>query len=397
MKFVVLSHKETWAIPSAPSGFGTIGGFPFQMQALSELFAKTTLVLPLRQQPPGSVRPLTGYNVKIIHLPEPVGRDLRRKIALLTWLPKNLPKIWREIQMADAVHTPVPGDIGFIGLLISLIQRKRLFARHCGTWGEPMTRADKVLLWLLERIAGGRNVVMATGWAEQPPSKKNPNISWIFSTTLSETELANLPKAQPWQVNEPLRLVTVGRLSEGKNVQALIQALPLISDAFTEVSLDVVGDGEHRGALEALVEELNAGQQVKFHGNVTHEAVLQILSRAHLFVFPTQVKEGFPKAVLEALAVGLPVIATGVSVIPHLIKDCGLVLPDTSPEAVAQAVKRLAAQPVLMTEMATRARQRAREYTLEAWRDAIGERLQAAWGPLKASSFIPFAPAVRVP
>lgn len=404
VKFLVLSHKETYLDPDSPSGYATTGGFPFQMQALSELFAQTTLLLPIRQPVVrnsialSGIKPLAGHNLRVIPLPEPAGSDLRRKIAMLTWLPQNLPKIWQEIARADAVHAPVPGDLGFIGILVALFQRKPIFIRHCGTWGEPVTLADHILFWLLERIAGGRNVILATGGADIPPSKKNPNIHWIFSTTLTEGELAKMRavpspslcvRASPFggagrshRGGEPLRLVTVCRLTEAKNTQAILRALPSILSQNPDTRLDVVGDGPARPGLETLARDLGVDGQVTFHGNLAHADVLQVLSQSHLFVFPTRHREGFPKAVLEALAAGLPIVATGVSVIPDLIKDCGVILPNPGPEAVAQAVNRLAANPAQMAEMSARARQRAQEYSLETWRDRIGEHLQSVWGPL---------------
>ena len=200
MRLVVVSHKETWKDPNSPSGYATIGGFPFQMGAISELFDQTTLMVPIRstELPPGSL-PLLGRNLEINPLPEPPGADLRRKIALLVWLPLNLPRIWQAVRQADVVHTPIPGDIGTIGLLVALFQGKPLFARHCGTWGSLNTLAKRFLHWLLERIAGEGNVVMATGGADSPPSERNPAIKWIFATTLSDKEIRNIHPAALWQ------------------------------------------------------------------------------------------------------------------------------------------------------------------------------------------------------
>ena len=88
-----------------------------------------------------------------------------------------------------------------------------------------------------------------------------------------------------------------------------------------------------------------------FHGNVPHGEVLRILGRGHLFLFPTRVKEGFPKAVLEALACGLPVLAPPVSVLPRLLGNgAGLLLSEPNEEALAEGVLRLAADPESMQE-----------------------------------------------
>ena len=170
MKIVVISSKRCWKSGESPNGYATTGGFPFQMETLSNLFMKTTLLLPVvRTPPPIGIQQLTGNKVTINPLIEPPGSDLKRKIYLLFWLPWNIPKLWHQVYCAGAVHTPVPGDIGTIGLLVALAQRKPLFVRHCGTWGNRTTLADRFLDWLLPRIAGGRNVVMATGGGDAPP------------------------------------------------------------------------------------------------------------------------------------------------------------------------------------------------------------------------------------
>ena len=308
-----------------------------------------------------------------------MGTGMHRKLALLTWLPQHLPTLWLEVRKADVVHCPVPGDFGVIGILIALFQRKLLFIRHCGTWGKPASIAERILNWLLEGIAGGRNLVLATGSSERPPSIKNSHIGWIFSTTLTRSELDRLSHATPWTPNQPLRLITVCRLTKLKNVQAIIRALPQIMKTIPTVRLDVLGDGEYRAALESLIAELDLEDFVTLHGNVAHDYVMKALAQAHLFVFPTQVNEGFPKAVLEAMACGLPIIAADVSSISHLIEDCGVLLPEATPDAVAHAVLDLTRAPHQLPRMSELAIERSRRYTLEAWKECIAQRLSFAW------------------
>ena len=385
MNLVIISHKETWVDQNSISGFSTTGGFPFQIEAISQLFTRTTVLVPVRDTPfPSGTRALSGKNVFIEPLSEPQGTNLARKLSLLYWFPVSLPRIWKTIKQSDVVHAAVPGDVGSLGILVALAQHKPLFVRHCGTWGEPVTLADHLLLCLLERIASPKTIVLATGGAETPPSSRNSYVQWIFSTTLSQQELAAMPAASPWQPGQPPRLAFVGRLSRDKNAAAVIDAMPFIQQQYPGVTLDIVGDGEMLADLRQRASAAGVQQQVTFHGSVAHEAVMRILSHSHLFVFPTRVKEGFPKAVLEAMACGLPVIATPVSVIPHLIGDhSGRLLPDTDAASVARAVLDLLADPGRLAAMSARARQAAMGYTLEAWRDEIGARLQAAWGPLK--------------
>ena len=381
MKLVVFSYKICWADASSPTGYATDGGFPFQMRALSELFDHTRLILTVSPGQPSGLTPLTGHRLEVCPLPTPTGSDTRRKLSMLLWLPRYLPQMWQEVRRADAVHAPVPGDVGTIGMLLALALKKPLFVRHCGTWGEPVTVADRLLLRCLERVAGGANVVMATGGSDAPPSSRNRQVRWIFSTSLPATEIDDVPAAAPWRAGEPLKLVTVGRLTAGKNTAAAVRALALVRERHPRATLDVVGHGGARASLEALAAELGVTEALTFHGNVTHRRVLEILAGSHLFVFPTRVKEGFPKALLEAMACGLPVIATAVSVIPRLVGErCGVLLEDTGAESVAAAVLHLTEDPDRLAGMARHAREASRAYSLERWAEVIGQRLEAGWG-----------------
>lgn len=355
------------------------------MQAISRLFDKTELLITQPAGlPPGGLVPLQGRALSVNTLPTP-SAGFFHKLKLIPWAWRHVGMIWHEMRNVDAVHAAVPGDVGSIGLVVALLQRRRLFVRHCGTFGEPVTISDHLLLWLLEHIANPKRIVLATGGADTPPSRRNPDIHWIFSTTLTEAELEQIVPAASWEPCEPLRLITVCRLTKEKNVQAILNALPLVQKNVPNLHLDVLGEGPHHKALEDLAAELGMQGCVTFHGNVNHERVLELLSQAHLFVFPTRVKEGFPKAVLEALACGLPVVATPISVIPELLKNgCGCLLDDTTAPAVADAVLDLVACPERLPEMSRLAREAARAYTLEAWGEAIGQRLRAAWGPLKS-------------
>lgn len=379
MNLVVVSYKVCWR---RGEEFVSFGGFPQQVSALAQLFTSTTLSILERDPPPpqGAV-PILGPDIGVRPSPEPRGDGLLRKLRLIPWAAVHGPRIVGEINSSEAVHAAVPGDIGILGLLASLALRKPTFVRHCGTWGDRSTLANRFVAWLLPRVAGGRVVVMATGGGPEPPEPRNPDIQWIFSTSLSQAEYEGIVPASQWVAGSPLRLVTVGRLTQDKNALACIEALPAIRAAVPGSTLGIVGDGPFRGELERAVVRLRLDGEVSFTGNLNHEAVIEALCRSNLFLFPTRVAEGFPKAVLEAMACGLPIVAAPVSVLPTLLGvGCGVLLDGTEAGDVAGAVTTLAHHPGRMAEMGRKGRETARGYTLEAWRDLIRERLEAAWG-----------------
>jgi hypothetical protein len=381
MRLVVFSHKLCWPSPDSPSGYATDGGFPFQMRALSELFSETVLAVPCsgKGSREGEI-PLEGQGLRVTPLSLPSGTDLRRKLAMPLWLLRNGPLLLRETLRADAVHAPIPGDVGTLGMLLALALGKPLFVRYCGNWTMQTTTAERCWKWLMERSAGGKRVMLATGGAAEAPSPRNPAIRWIFSTSLTERELEACRSPRRAPEGGRVRLIIVCRQEHGKGTGTVIESLPLLQGELPGVALDVVGDGRALPDLKAQAERLGVADRVEFHGKVDHHQVIRLLQDADLFCFPTR-SEGFPKGVLEALACGLPVITTPVSVLPQLVGNgSGLLLDRATPEAVAQAVRECISPGERYEAMSARAVETATQYSLERWRDSIGALLRAAWG-----------------
>ena len=113
-----------------------------------------------------------------------------------------------------------------------------------------------------------------------------------------------------------LRIATVGRLVSWKGQEYLIRALPEIIASIGAVELVVIGEGSERGRLEELAAELGVGPDVRFAGGVPHAGIPGILASCHIYVQPsvrdetTGQEESSGVAILEALAVGLPVVVS---------------------------------------------------------------------------------------
>jgi hypothetical protein len=356
------------------------------MRALSDLFDSTTLLLPCSgSRSQSGEGHLTGNNLSIVPLPAIAGADFRRKLRVPFWLLANSLTLLREIRRADAVHAPIPGDIGTIGMMLALALGKPLFVRHCGNWNAPETAAEKFWRWFLETFAGGRFVCLATGEQPGPPSERNAALNWIFATTLTEQELrhcatdrASFPQASP-------RLLIACRQERLKGTGVVIESLPLLQRQFPGITFDVVGDGGALAEFRQLAARLRVSDRVVFHGLVNHARVIELMQQADLFCFPTTSSEGFPKAALEALACGLPVVTTKVSALPQLVGDgAGVLLDAATPQAVAAAVYQCLADKNVYQQMSRRAVETARRYSLERWRDRIGQTLTAAWGRLRS-------------
>jgi glycosyltransferase involved in cell wall biosynthesis len=144
-------------------------------------------------------------------------------------------------------------------------------------------------------------------------------------------------------------LAFAGRLMAAKALDIALQAVRRLPG----VSLVVVGDGPDRGQLERLSTELGLEGRVRFVGGRSREDVLRILFAADAAVLSSR-WENFPHLVVEALAVGTPVIATAVGGVPEVVKDGenGLLVPAGDADALAAAISRLVGDGELRSRLA---------------------------------------------
>lgn len=151
---------------------------------------------------------------------------------------------------------------------------------------------------------------------------------------------------------EAVRIVTVCRLVEKKGLSFALRALCRARALGAAFEYHLVGDGPWRARLEALRDELGLADCVTLHGAQTRDQVRQILARSQLFLSPSVTasdgdQEGTPTAIMEAMAVGLPVISTQHSGIPEVVKDgvSGFLVPEWDVEQLAARIAWLVAHP----------------------------------------------------
>jgi glycosyltransferase involved in cell wall biosynthesis len=142
------------------------------------------------------------------------------------------------------------------------------------------------------------------------------------------------PKAAPGG-----NVLSVGRLSEEKGVDVLIEALA----RSPSLHVDVLGDGPARPALERLVGSLGVQERAVFHGRVPASEVHARMREAAVVAMPSRWYENMPIAVLEAFASGVPVVASELGGIPELIDDGvdGILVPPDEPADLADALTSL--------------------------------------------------------
>ena len=158
-------------------------------------------------------------------------------------------------------------------------------------------------------------------------------------------------------------LVFAGRLGPQKALGVALDALAQVDG----VSLVVAGDGPERGALEGRAGELGLGDRVEFRGSVPRERVLRLFRAADASLL-SSAWENFPHTVVEALAVGCPVIATAVGGVPEVVHDGenGLLVPPGEPAALAAAISRFFADPELRARLSAAAPASVADYSEES-------------------------------
>lgn len=133
------------------------------------------------------------------------------------------------------------------------------------------------------------------------------------------------------------RLLNVAALTAKKGHADLLHALAELRKE-RELTLALVGDGELRGELQLLARRLGLAEAVSFHGEQPKEEVAELMRQADLFVLPSLV-ENLPCVLIEAMASGLPCVATAVGGVPDLLDGAGGVLcPPGEPTALAAAI-----------------------------------------------------------
>ncbi len=147
------------------------------------------------------------------------------------------------------------------------------------------------------------------------------------------------PAAPP--SNEVKRVITVAQLIPRKNHQLLLRAFVKLPPAVQRATeLEFVGGGPARPGLESLARELGIAEKVTFAGRPSHGELVRRLQQADVYCLPT-LSEGMPVATIEAMACGLPVVASAVDGIPESVIEgvTGLLVPPEDADALAAALQ----------------------------------------------------------
>lgn len=150
----------------------------------------------------------------------------------------------------------------------------------------------------------------------------------------------------------PYEILSVGRLVPKKGYETLLEALSILDRAGLDFHFTHIGSGEMEAELVAMMRDLHLQQRVALLGTLPHRQVIKHYRRAHCFALASKVapngdRDGIPNVLVEAMATGVPVVATQVSAIPELVENgsTGVLVQPGDPFALAAAIRNILLHP----------------------------------------------------
>lgn len=251
------------------------------------------------------------------------------------------------------------------GLNLPVVVSERTHPRH-----HPLPSLYKRLRPLIYPKAA-RVVVQTQSSADYFPS--------LMSKTVIPNAVPKPSKIKSAFSEPPKQMISIGRLCPFKGFDTLIHAFNILQKTHPNLTLTIYGEGKERQKLEDLIGSLTLQDKVSLPGVIQN--IHDALREADLFVFPT-LYEGFPNALCEAMAIGLPVIASDASGNVDIVQDGtdGRLFPVGDTEALARIVGELIndeAQRLRLGENAQRVCERFHtNHIFSLWDQVIGEAIQ---------------------
>ncbi|WP_112197492.1 glycosyltransferase [Rahnella sp. NRRL B-41462] len=166
-------------------------------------------------------------------------------------------------------------------------------------------------------------------------------------------------------ISHPIKLLSIARLTEKKGISVAINACLLLKQQNVDFDYTIIGDGPLRKELESQVANLGLGDKIAFLGAQTQETVSEYLNNSDVFLLPSVTAsdgdmEGIPVALMEAMAIGIPVISTFHSGIPELIEDrvSGFLVNENDAASIAGVISEIIDNPGVLPDICRNAKQK---------------------------------------
>jgi glycogen(starch) synthase len=353
---------------SRAAGFDPIGGMQNHTAALTRCLDAQGVrqtVITSRLGGPRGVADFAG--AARVHR---TGLPLRRLRQL--WAAAAVPVVLRRRPPVDLVHAHQGEDLAVLPL--ALIARRRhgcplvvtvhTSVGHTLTGGSPRARLLRLFGGPLERAALRRAdavVVLTERTAAALRTAGVPAERVLVNPSGFDPALFAGPFGDAFPAVPRPRIGYVGRLAPQKRPDLLVEAFGRMR---TTASLVLVGDGPDRALVRRVVAASAGRDRITEVGFVDHTRVPAVLASLDVLALPSAYEE-MGSVLTEAMASGLPVVASDVGGIPEVVRDgeTGLLVPPGDVDALARALDRLVADPALRSRLAEGARDRSQAYS----------------------------------
>jgi phosphatidylinositol alpha-1,6-mannosyltransferase len=371
--------------------------------ALGARTARTALMLPLQRSQVGN--PDYGTitlppQVEVAGLPHWSSASMLVRQAHRV-VPAALALAGREMGRYDLVGAVTPSLVG--GILIGAARARRLptFMLVRGEkqrtvrfmMGERRARPYVAALSMMEApvrrwIRAGVPTFVAGYELVDRYAAPGARLYDLYPALSREFPVATRPRSE--FVGPRPRLITVARLSPEKGVDDLLRALAILSRRGIDAELEILGDGTQRRELEELASQLRVGDRVLFTGFVRHGPdLVSRLDAADVFVLASR-SEGLPHSLVEAMARGLPAVASAIGGIPQFLsRGGGVLVPVGDPGTLATTVAELLSDRSRWEKLSRQALETATRMHPEVQLDALAAHLADAYPELGGPDYSP--------
>lgn len=264
----------------------------------------------------------------------------------------------------DVIHITTSGQLAIIRDILFLKTAKKyriLTAYHIRFGRIPEIAKAKTYEWkLMNKALHIADTVIAIDHRTEASIRKyapKANVCYI-PNPFDVSKMAGEETAK-----EKREIVFLGWVVKTKGIEELLLAWSRICETFPDWILRIVGP--YSDEYLTSLKQNYSKKQVMFEGEKKHEDAMKLLAGAAIFVLPSYT-EGFPNAVLEAMALEKPIIATNVGAIPDMLKDCGIIIPKKEVNALENALVNLMGDTELRVKLGSAAKKKVlREFSME--------------------------------
>lgn len=303
--------------------------------------------------------------------------SIRGAGSWLLGLPRTAARLLRVVGRAQTLMIRFPGNVATLALMLCWIMRKPFSAEivadpedyfRQGASNHPLRKLAK---WVhcrstavaAQRAQSVRYVTEAYLQTKYPA--RSAVDSFGFSDACLPDSLFAARETHAFVRPGPLRLINVSMMhNRSKGHVALLEAVSRLKRKNVAVVLTLVGDGVLRAELEALADASGIADVVIFRGQVASEEACAAVAEHDLFVLPS-LQEGMPRAMLESMAVGTPVLGTSVGGIPEVLPASDLIRAGSA-DAIVAAVEALALDRTQLVDMSIRQQAKAAAFSYSA-------------------------------